>query len=168
MLLLQAAPAWSLPDDREKPIRITADQAMRDEKQGFTVYSGNVRMDQGSLHIEADKITIFRIVEEADKIVAEGVPARLRQQPNIEEGPVHARAEVIEYYKDEDRVHLKRDARIEREGSIVSGQTIEYFIAEERVRADSDSSETNRQVEVIIPAAAMQPKEAGNGASDGQ
>jgi len=47
----------ALPDDREQPIRITADQALRDEKQGFTEYTGNVRMDQGSLHIEADKIT---------------------------------------------------------------------------------------------------------------
>ena len=50
-------PVAALPDDRDQPIRIEADEALRDEKQGFTRYEGNVKMDQGSLHIEADRIT---------------------------------------------------------------------------------------------------------------
>ena len=46
---LAAAAVLALPDDREQPISIKADKAVRDEKQGFTIYSGNVIMEQGSL-----------------------------------------------------------------------------------------------------------------------
>jgi len=52
--LLPAGASLALPDDRDQPIRITADTAIRDEKQGFTVYTGNVHMIQGSLDILAN------------------------------------------------------------------------------------------------------------------
>ena len=68
VLLALPVAALALPEDRDQPIRITADQALRDEKQGFTVYSGNVNMDQGTLHIDADKITVYHMEEEADRI----------------------------------------------------------------------------------------------------
>ena len=35
--LLVCGPAQSLPDDRDQPIRITADTAIRDEKQARTI-----------------------------------------------------------------------------------------------------------------------------------
>ena len=146
--------AVSLPEDRNEPIRISADHALRDEKQGFTEYTGNVRMDQGTLQIEADKITVYHREQEADKIVAEGQPAHLQQQPEPEKGLMHARASIIEYYKTEDRVHLKRNASIEQEGSTVTGDSIEYFISEQRVLADSGGADSTSRVEVVIPAQA--------------
>ena len=77
LLCLTALPpaGRALDSDQEQPIRITADEALRDEKQGYTVYRGNVRMTQGTLRIEADAITIYHRSEEADRIVAEGRPA---------------------------------------------------------------------------------------------
>jgi hypothetical protein len=48
--------------------------------------------DQGSLRIEADRLTIFHDRESADRIVAVGEPARLRQQPAIDKEPVRASA----------------------------------------------------------------------------
>jgi lipopolysaccharide export system protein LptA len=133
-------------------IKITSDEALRDEKQGFTVYTGNVRMAQGSLQIQADKITHYHRVEEADRIVAEGSPARMQQQPEPDKGLIHARALVIEYYEAEERVHLNREARIEQQGSIVTGDRIEYLIAEQRVKADSGQDGNGNRVEVVIPA----------------
>ena len=151
-MALLASLAQALPDDREQPIHISADQAVRDEKQGTTVYSGNVIMAQGSLQIEADRITIYRVVEEADKIVAEGRPAHLQQQPEPGKALMHARAGVIEYYKAEDRVHMRENARIEQDGAIVRGNTIDYFIEEQLVKADSISDQADNRVEVVIPA----------------
>ena len=81
LVFLLPGAAIALPDDRDQPIRIEADEALRDEKQGFTRYEGHVRMDQGSLHIEADQITIYHDDKEADRILATGSPARLQQQP---------------------------------------------------------------------------------------
>lgn len=148
---LFAPTTFSLPEDRTQAIVINADQALRDEKQGLTVYSGNVELEQGTLRISADRITIFRIVEDGDKIVAEGRPARMQQLPNAGEELMRANAGVIEYYKAEDRVHLKQDAHIEQGGSIVTGQTIEYFISEQLVKAKSDEAQVDSRVHVVIP-----------------
>jgi lipopolysaccharide export system protein LptA len=156
LVSLAATPAAALPEDRDQPIHITADKAVRDEKQGFTVYQGNVKMDQGSLHIEADRITIYHVTREADKIVAEGKPARLQQQPEPDKGPIKARAETIQYFKLEERVRLLTNAHIEQEGSIVTGDSIDYFIDEQMVRADSDSDSQDSRVQVVIPAQTVQ------------
>jgi len=120
------------------------------------VYSGNVQMNQGSMHIEADTLTIYHIEAEADKIVAEGTPAKMRQRPDMEKGPVHARALVIEYYQREEKVHLRTQARVEQDGAIVAGDSIDYFIAEELVKADSSGAEEGNRVQVVIPPSASQ------------
>ncbi len=153
---LAATQVVALPDDRDQPIRIEADQALRDEKQGFTRYEGNVKMDQGSLKIEADRITVYHDQREADRIIAEGNPASLQQQPEPNKGLVKARARLIEYFKSEDRVRLSEDANIEQDGSIVTGDSIDYYITEQLVRADSDKSREDSRVQVVIPAQAVQ------------
>jgi lipopolysaccharide export system protein LptA len=155
---LLAPAALSLPEDRTQAIVINADQALRDEKQGLTVYSGNVQLDQGTLHIAADRITIYRIVEDGDKIVAEGKPARMQQIPNVGEELMHAKAGKIEYYKAEERVLLKQDAQIEQGGSIVTGQTIEYFVSEQLVKAKSDEAQVDNRVHVVIPPSPAKDK----------
>lgn len=163
-----SAPVFALPEDREQPIRITADQALRNEKEGFTVYSGNVEMVQGTLNITANKITIYRIVEEADKIVAKGRPANLQQQPEPGKGLVSASAEIIEYYKDEARVHLKKNAQIEQDGSKVTGATIEYYVNEQLVKAGSNRTKEDSRVVVVIEAKTLQKSEEKSGTTDSE
>ena len=166
--VLTAPLVTALPEDRDQPIRIEADEALRDEKQGFTRYKGNVRMDQGTLRIEADEVTVYHVDQEADKIVARGTPARLQQQPEPEKGLMKARALTIEYYKNDDRVQLLNDASIEQDGSMVTGDSIEYFISEQRVRADSDRSREDSRVQVVIPAQAIENKDSDSGKTDSE
>jgi lipopolysaccharide export system protein LptA len=168
LILAQGQPVAALPEDREQPIKITADKAVRNEKRGLTVYSGNVHMEQGSLTIRADTLTIFRIVEEADRIVAEGSPVELQQLPALDEPPMHATAGVIEYYKLEDRLHMRHDARIEQDGSIVTGETIDYLINEQVVEASSNQSVDDSRVEVVIPARVIQESELDDDTPDSE
>jgi len=156
LISLGAPGIEALPDDRSQPIHISADKALRDEKQGVTIYSGNVQMNQGSMHIEGDTLTIYHIEAEADKIVAEGRPAKMRQRPDMEKGPVHARALVIEYYQREQKVHLQDEARVEQDGAIVTGDSIDYYIAQELVKADSDGAGEGNRVQVVIPPSMQQ------------
>ena len=166
--MLTTPVATALPEDRDQPIRIEADEALRDEKQGFTRYRGNVKMDQGTLRIEADEVTVYHVDQEADKIVAQGNPARMQQQPEPEKGLIKARAQTIEYYKNDDRVQLLNNASIEQDGSTVTGDSIEYFIGEQRVRADSDRSREDSRVQVVIPAQAIENKDPDSGATDSE
>ncbi|MEZ5502663.1 MAG: lipopolysaccharide transport periplasmic protein LptA [Halioglobus sp.] len=167
LLLLPAALAGALPEDRDQPIHITADKALRDETKGVTIYSGNVVLTQGSMELEADTLTIYHTTENADKIVAEGKPAKMRQQPELNKGVVHANANVITYFKTEDRVLLRSDARIEQDGAVVAGDSIEYFIAKQLITAEADQTQEGNKVEVVIPPNVRQ-KEDKSGAIKGE
>lgn len=149
-LLLASTAAWSLPDDREQPIHITADKAVRDEKKGVTIYSGKVRMRQGSMELDADSLTIYHDAEKADQIVAKGKPAKMRQRPELGAELVHARAGVITYYKLEERVHLTSDARIEQKGDLVTGDSIDYLIDQQLITAESDKSQGGGGDPVVV------------------
>ena len=153
--LISSSASLALPEDRDQPIRIIADTAIRDEKQGFTVYSGNVHMTQGSLDIKADELTIYHETAQADKIVAKGKPAKMQQKPAVDEPLVRAHANIIEYYKIEERVHLRYDAQITQDGGSVNGDSIDYFIAEQLVKANSDQGTDGKRVQVVIPPQAV-------------
>jgi lipopolysaccharide export system protein LptA len=160
--------AQALPEDANQPIHVTADQALHNEKQGFTVYNGHVEMEQGSLRISADKITIYRMTDEADKIVAKGQPAQMQQQPEPGKGPIKAQAGVIEYYKTEARIHLRIGAQIEQDGSTVRGETIDYYIDDQLVKAGSNRSREDSRVEVVIPAQSIRTSEGERGEAKGK
>lgn len=151
-LVLAPLPGSALPDDREQPIHISADKAVRDEKRGVTIYSGNVQMRQGSMELDADSLTIYHEARDADKIVAEGNPAKMRQRPKLDEGLVHAHANVITYFRHKELIHLRTAARLTRDdGTLVTGDSIDYFIAEELVKAESDRSDATSKIVVVIP-----------------
>lgn len=155
-LSIGASSVSALPDDRSQDIEITAERAIRDERAGYTIYSGDVILEQGSLLIEADRLTIYHDAEAADRIIAVGEPATLRQQPELDKGFVTASAGRIVYEKTRERVLLRQDAVIEQDGAVVSGESIDYFMAEQRVRADAPAADEDARVQVIIPAAVIE------------
>ncbi|MGI9289376.1 MAG: lipopolysaccharide transport periplasmic protein LptA [Pseudomonadales bacterium] len=138
----------ALPQDELQPINIKADSSERDEKKGVTTFTGSVTIDQGSLHIDADKVVIYGI-DEISKIVATGKPAKLRQQPEADKQVVHAHGNTVEYLLGEERVHLIDNAFVEQEGSTVRGDRIDYDIVKQLVKANSKSA--NGRVQMIIP-----------------
>lgn len=167
LLTFTAVLAQALPDDRDQPIHITADKAQRDEKKGVTIYSGNVHLVQGSLELEAEKLTIFHTSQDAEEIIAEGHPAKMRQQPEMNKAIVDAHANIIKYYRTEERVHLQTDARIEQDGAVVAGDSIEYLIAKQLITAESDKTRQGTKVVVVIPPS-LQQKEEGSGTTQSE
>lgn len=153
-----AAITQALPEDRDEPMRITADKAERDDINGVTIYSGNVVLIQGSLRLESEKLTIYYVDEEPSKIIAEGHPAKMQQRPEVEKEIVYARATVITYYKSEERVHLQTDGHVEQDGSVVNGDSIDYFIEKQLTKAESNKSREGDQVVVVIPPSQQQKK----------
>ena len=151
--LLPAANAtWALDSDREQPIQLVADVAVRDEVAGETRYEGNVVLTQGSLQITADKLSIQHTESGADRIVATGSPATLIQQPTPDQTPVDASAQRIEYIRSEDLVRLLENARIAQNGSTLSGNQIDYLVSQRSVRAKGTPGASGEgRVEVVIP-----------------
>ena len=152
MLMLLPASAQALDSDREQPIQIAADVAIRDEIAGETRYEGSVVLTQGSLKITADELTILHSTENADRIIATGKPATLVQQPTPDQPPVNASALRIEYVRSEDLVRLLEDARIAQNGSTLSGNQIDYLVSQRTVKAAGGADGPGQgRVEVVIP-----------------
>jgi lipopolysaccharide export system protein LptA len=105
-------------------------------------------------------------------VVATGEPARMQQQPEIDEAVIHAAARRITYFTAEERVLLEQDAEVEQDGATVRGERIDYLIREQLVRADAADGGGER-VQVVIPPRlaeeAENPADAdgdGTGAAD--
>ncbi len=166
MLALSASFTQALPEDREQPMRITADKAERDDINGVTIYLGDVILIQGTLRLESDKLTIHHTEEEPSEIIAEGNPAKMETRPQLDKAIVYARGQVITYYKQEERVHVRTEGFVEQDGTIVTGDSIDYFIEKQLVKAKADPTRDGDRVIVVLPPSA--PKKDDSGAAQSE
>jgi lipopolysaccharide export system protein LptA len=104
--------AWGLDADREQPITIEADKASLNDKTGFSVYEGNVRLQQGTLLFTGSRMTVQLTDNKLDTIILTGTPATYVQRPQGKDTDQHAEAGRIEYYAIKERVILLDKARI--------------------------------------------------------
>ena len=147
-------------DPRSAPIAIEADSAEQDEKKGVTIYHGNVSIEQGDLTIKADTVTIQSITStpqtditpkrSISHIIANGKPARFTQQLAGEPKPINAEGNTISYAIKTGIILLEDNASIDQIGSKVTGEKIEYFIREAKVKAQADPNNKNTRVHTII------------------
>jgi len=155
----------ALPDDREQPIYVQSDLAERDDRRGITTYTGDVEIDQGSLQIKADIVKIHTEDDEVSRIIAVGKPANMHQQPELDRAVVHARGNTITYDVIEEILILTGDAEVDQDGTIVKGDSISYFIREQRVKALSENDpQGKKRVQMVIPPRRV--KTAGDNAED--
>ncbi len=128
---LYADSALALPSDAEQPTHIQADAAVIDDTKGSSVYTGNVVIDQGTLHINADEV---RVITDADNIVVQIVArnfdkvARFEQQPKLDREKVRAEARTISYFVQEERLHLTGDARLRQSKDLFEGELLYYDV----------------------------------------
>lgn len=167
LLLLVPGPLRALPDDRDQPIYISSDRAERDERSRTTVYTGDVEIDQGSMHISADKVQIEEADEEVARIVARGKPARMRQKPESDREPVYAKASTIEYDVATEVLTLIEEASVTQEGTTVTGDRIVYYVREQRVKASGGTASGQERVKVVIPPRRSRPGNAAPAAPQG-
>jgi len=143
----------ALPSDRTQPIHIQSDSAHSNQNQGLTTYSGSVQMDQGTLQILADKVIIRSLDNKVSKIVAIGKPAQYQQQPTSESQLVTATGERIVYLVEQETLTLIDNASLNQNGTIMTGQHINYDIKQSVVKAAKGNENTDSErIHIVIPA----------------
>lgn len=140
----------ALPSDRQQPIKIESDRAIQDDKKGTTIYEGSVVIRQGTIKINADKVTVFSNSDKVDKIVCVGKPAHYQQRPNLENGMVFASGNTIEYYLASDKIALLKNASLEQNGTTITGDKINYDLRAEVVKATAGNNKRER-IQMVIP-----------------
>ena len=148
-LLLFASAALALPGDRDLPIQIDADEAILSEREGTTIYSGDVVLVQGKLVMHGDRLEIYTVNKEVDRVIVYGKPATVEDQPDPKKPPVKAQAETIRYFVKKEKLELKVNAAVDQDGASVTGDSIVYYVKDQRVEAKS--SEQKGRIKMVIP-----------------
>ena len=126
---LGSASAWALPNDRDQPIRIQADDAQLDDKNGVATYKGDVIITQGSMKVTGNTVTITRTPSgDIDVVTSVGNLAYFEQiQTAGDTKPVQGYGVTIQYHASQDRVVLIDRAKVvDKDNNVTQGEKIVY------------------------------------------
>ncbi|UTW46491.1 lipopolysaccharide transport periplasmic protein LptA [bacterium SCSIO 12696] len=139
--------ALALPEDRLQPLEIKAEHNAGDVN-GNLIYSGDVRIVQGSLRLNADKVEA-QINQQT--ILCTGKPASF-QLTTVDYGLVTGKAEELYFDRSSGKLRLSKDAIITKEdGSFTQGDTITYNIDSETWTVEGGTT--------VLPPAVTKPDE---------
>lgn len=143
-LLFSSNAAYALSSDPEQPMEIEADEAEVDEERGLTEYRGAVVVNQGSIRIQADTVTVHDGKNGFEKVVLTGKPARFRQRPDNSNEYIKASARRIEYITPKNLLLLIDQASVKQGNDLFSGNRISYDTKRNKVKARKAKSGKER------------------------
>ncbi len=149
-LLAWASASAALPDDRNQPINIEADGVEIDDGRQLSIYSGQVELRQGSMHLWADRITVHhKASRHPNRIVVEGKPARFRQLSDEKGTEVKAKAMRMEYDSASEKILLIDQAKLTQGKDIFASDRILYDRNKAVVKAGA-SAKGKKRVRISI------------------
>ncbi|MGM0515999.1 MAG: lipopolysaccharide transport periplasmic protein LptA [Pseudomonadota bacterium] len=123
--------------DRSQPVKVQADKKVTRYQEGTSVYTGDVVIDQGSLHATGDRATLYLEEGELVRAVLEGNPATFRERDD-EGNLVEGEALNADYLTADREVILTGEAWLTRTGDRIRSERITYDLADEVIEAGDD------------------------------
>jgi lipopolysaccharide export system protein LptA len=158
LLLAWPLAADALESDLSQPILIEADSLEINDREGTSLYRGNVEITQGTIHITADSVKVTQRKEGADQILAKGRPVTFRQQTDPDGTLVEGEAETAEYAADSDTLVLTGNALLKQGQDSFASDRIIYDRARSIVKAGT-SAQGKTRVRVSIQPERKQPEQ---------
>jgi lipopolysaccharide export system protein LptA len=167
LAIFAASPLAALTGDDRQPINIAADQVELDQRNGLSIYSGNVELTQGSMRLNAGRVIVNYADRHVRKVVAEGTPALYRQRQDGEEAEILARAQRMELHTGSGQLILQDDAELSQGGNRFSSQRIVYDTVNSRITAGAGAPDNGDaaaapadRVHITIETAPAAPDQA--------
>lgn len=164
MLVLAAGhvpAAGALESDRDQPAVIDADAVDIDFQQGLRVYTGNVKLRQGTIRLDADRVEVRFKDDQLETAVAEGNPAVFRQRPDGKDVDVVGEGRYIHMDEINNVITLTNNAVLTQGADSVSGRVIVYNMATDKMQVRSGDTPT-RTTKTPEGAAAPAPEPAAD------
>lgn len=152
---------WAKSSDRNQPTRIGADSSDCSLNEGAPcLLSGNVRIVQGSLDIQAAKADVRRRNGQPQTIKLNGAPVKLKQQAD-DGGWMNATAAQIDYDLAKDIIVFSGDAHVQQPGKgSIAGERIVYNTRTGQIQSGAAAGSDGGRVNMIFEPKAKAP--AGN------
>ncbi len=145
--ILLSQSAFALKSDRKAPMDLTADSWKGTTLAGAQsqVWTGNVRISQGSLKIQADKGTVSYKDGQVGAALLEGSPAIITQARDGG-GDVRAQARKIDYDLSLSKVILTGGVKIEENGNVTTGERFEYSLESGAITGDGGTGQVTMRL----------------------
>ena len=148
LLLFLSLNCYSEKADKDQPIIIDSDELLIDDSKNTSTYIGDVILQQGTLIIRADKLTIREDKQGFQHSTSIGKPTTFKQKMENSEDYIEGQALTIEYDGNMDKIHLYSKARVKKGNDLVIGDYIMYDANSEFAQALSGNTTTKDGNEV--------------------
>ena len=126
-----------------------ADSSALDFNDSTWVFRGRVRISSATASIEADDAELSFVDHRLDNALITGNPAVFEHTRTQDGETLRGRARRLEYDLDKGILRLSENAWLSEGANEISGATLVYHIADQRIVADSDDAGRER-VEITI------------------
>lgn len=162
LLFFFSAGVYALESDGDQPIIIDSDTATYDDVKAISTYTGNVISIQGSIRVNSNKLVVYFINGEADKMVFTGNPAKFKQTPHEGDQDITGEALTGEYYPKKNLLVLIDKATVWQGSGAYSSDFIEYDLKTSLVKAGEKES-AGKRVHVVLQPKGKEPPAKDSG-----
>ncbi|MBY6196937.1 lipopolysaccharide transport periplasmic protein LptA [Vibrio hangzhouensis] len=156
LYLLLPLPAMALSTDSEQPIYIDSDTQQLDMKSNRVTFEGDVKLKQGSININADKVIVTRDAKTGAIQVIEGFGNLATFSQLTDDGKtLYGEAKNLYYSLKDDQLTMTEQAMLSQDDSEIRGTTINYRISLQKLVADGNSKE---RVSTVLQPQQVQEK----------
>lgn len=155
----------ALESDSGQPITIDSNTATYDEATATSTYTGNVVSIQGSIRVNSDKLVVYFVDGEAEKLVFTGNKAKFKQTPSEGSEDITGEALTGEYYPKKNLLILIDDATVWQGNATYSSKLIEYDSKKSIVKAGDKASDAKRVHVTLKPKQKTDTKKNDNPSS---
>ncbi len=148
LILLLPLQLFALSSDEQQPIQVEADSLEIRDQENISIYTGNVLMNQGSLEISCEQLTLhFDDQKELILMEMTGAPATYRQLDDDKQ-ELNGQADRMQYRQSESILVMTGNARFIYKGNKIESNTIQISTDNQGIQAGS--SGTDDRVKMLI------------------
>lgn len=144
IIILLAGNCLALATDKDQPVEIEADSVDINESEGTSVYKGKVVINQGSMQLKADTVTVYYEDRKPYKLVAVGKPVRFKQLPDKAKEYVTGKGNRLVYRINSEELTLTDDAELHQGKDSFKSDRIVYDRVNARLKAGAVAKGSER------------------------
>ncbi|WP_162047249.1 lipopolysaccharide transport periplasmic protein LptA [Vibrio taketomensis] len=153
--LFASAQALALSTDREQPVYIDSDSQQLDMQSNKVTFLGDVKLKQGSININADKIVVTRDPNDGSIKQIEGFGDVATFSQLTDDGKtLHGEAKELYYDVNKDQLTMIDKAILAQDDSEIRGNHIRYHISSQKLIADG--KQKGDRVSTVLQPQAVQ------------
>jgi lipopolysaccharide export system protein LptA len=153
--LFISSQALALSTDQDQPVYIDSDSQQLDMQSNKVTFLGDVKLKQGSININADKVIVTRDPKDGSIQEIEGYGDLATFSQLTDDGKtLYGEAKELYYVMADDQLTMIDKAMLSQDDSVIRGTKIRYKISSQKLIADG--KEKGDRVSTVLQPQAVQ------------